>query len=380
VSRRRAAAVLLAAITVLGVAPAVRAAPAMAERLTAIDAAAREELASGRTPGLSVGVMQDGKIIFLRGYGQANLETATPVTPRTVFRVGSITKQFTAAAVMLLVQEGKLSLDDKVAKYIPDLERADEITVRQLLNHTSGLANYTERRAAGPNDFRTDLTTDQMVAHIEHLKPLFDFAPGEGWHYTNSGLFLAGAIVERVSGQPLADFVRERLLKPQAIATAGVDANRDIVPNRASGYELVPGMKGVFRNANLISMTVPGGAGAMRATAGDLLRWNATLLGGRVVSPASVLQMLTPGRLKDGRLSGVAMKLAPNEAPSEYGLGLRLSPSGKPRRVSHGGNIDGFNAMLAAAPDSGLTWVVLENVGGGGSAKLAERIEHTLLP
>lgn len=345
----------------------VRAAERWSERLQRVDALAGREVVAGHTPGLAVGVMRDGKLVFAKGYGLANLETGTPVGADTVFRVGSVTKQFTAAAVLLLVQDGKLSLDDRLSTFFPGIQNADRIRVRQLLDHTSGLANYTAKKGRTPNDFRADLTTEGMIDEIRRLDPPTDFAPGEKWRYSNSGYFLAGAIVERVSGKPLGRFLDERIFAPQGLTATALDTAATVVPGRASGYERLEGRVGAFRNANFVSMTVPAGAGALRSTIGDLLRWQDALLGGRVLRSDLLAEMLRP----------VAANTADGK-PSAYGLGVFVTGAPGRQHVAHGGSIDGFNAMLAAAPHERVAWVVLANSGGG--ARVAAEIEKVLAP
>jgi CubicO group peptidase (beta-lactamase class C family) len=372
------------AIAVFSAGGAATAAPLSRAALAQVDRVAGAWVAAGHTPGLTIGVMQDGKVVFVKGYGQAQLENRTPIQPETVFRIGSVSKQFTAAAVLKLVEEGRLSLDDRLSKYYPDFPRGDEVTIRQMLNHTSGIHNYIE--VSGPRELMplmTDYnyTTDEWIRHIVEQKPLYDFAPGSAYHYSNAGYFLSAAIVEKVSGQAFGDYLKDHVFKPAGLTSTAVDTDGPIVPLRASGYEVVrKGAKG-YRTANYVTMSVTSGAGGLRSTASDLLKWQDALLSGRVVAPGLVKQMLEPGRLSDGRLASSAPFPTPNaNAPAQrdYGLGIEVDAVAGHRRVSHGGNIYGFNAALDSYPDDGVAWVALSNAGTGVSG-LSREIEAALL-
>lgn len=335
-----------------------------------IDKAAQAWIASGRTPGLAIAVMRHGQVVYLKGFGQANLETPAPVTPESVFLIGSLTKQFTAAAVLTLVDQGRVSLDDKLSKYLPDFQRGDEVTIRQLLQHTSGISAYSDRTNPSTRwDYRSDLTTDQMVARIGTFKPPYQFDPGTAWHYNNSGYFILGAVIEKVTGKSLAAYLEEGVLSKAGLPRTALDNGLDVVPLRVAGYEVKPGSPTGFRRADILTMTIPGGAGAMRSTVGDLLKWQEALFAGKVVSPASLAEMVTPARLKDGRLAS-AVRAGYGDAPMasfEYGFGLFLTDVDGHRKISHNGGINGFNSTLNAYPDNGLVWVALSNSSGGVS-------------
>ncbi len=326
----------------------------------AIDAAMGQALAAGVAPGGAVAVMRQGKVVFARGYGLANLETRTPATPDTVFHVGSVTKQFTAAAILLLAEDGKLSLDDKLSRYVPEVPRGGEVTLAQLLNHTSGIAAYTARDGF---DRETMLphTPRQLLDYILDKTPLYDFEPGTRWAYSNSNYSIAGLVVERVSGQPLKTFVQTRLLDPLGLTETAIDSEADIAPGRASGYDPVEGKPGAFANTQVISMTVPYGAGALRSSALDLVRWEDALLHGRVLRAASLARMTTPGRLNDGALpTDIGEDGKPQTV--QYGFGLSLhGPPGHPDRISHNGGINGFASDLVDYPASDTVLAVIVN-------------------
>jgi D-alanyl-D-alanine carboxypeptidase len=264
-----------------------------------IDSAAARYILAGSAPGVSVAVMRKARLVFKKGYGYENLETMTPVTAETVFRVGSITKMFTAAAVLRLTEEGRLSVDDPVSKYISELAAAGPLTLRMLLTQTSGLHDYTHTPAFGEEQ-RNSHTTKQMIDYIASMKPLTDFAAGSKWAYSNSNYYVLGAIVEKVSGASLGQYLETNIIAPAGITTTVADREDDVVLHRASGYVPVEGKSGHFRNAPFFSMDNAGGAGALRSTAVDLARWQQALFAGRIITLRSVAAMTTPGRLNDG--------------------------------------------------------------------------------
>nr|WP_294169714.1 serine hydrolase domain-containing protein [uncultured Sphingomonas sp.] len=378
-------AMLLASAPAPAPAPAPRsAAPALAavsdaQLKAAVDRIAAEALAAGEAAGFAVAVVEDGRVRLARGYGFADLEQRTPVSADTVFRIGSVTKEFTAAGVLLLAERGRLSLDDRLAKFVPDFPRAGEVTIRQLLNHTSGIRNYTSVPDFLPAVSPRDYTTADFIKVIGAVDPLYDFAPGTSWSYSNSGYFLLGAVIERVSGQRYADFLQTNMFRPLGLLHTKPDDLGEIVSGRAEGYDKDPARPGAFRNAGHLSMSVAAAAGAMRSTAGDLARWHEALLGGRVLKPESLALMTTPGRLADGRLASLARPAAQTipGVVSDYGLGIATSVRDGRRGIGHGGSINGFNAALQTYPEIRTTVVLLTNTGGG-TAKLMPRLVETV--
>ncbi|RPI61430.1 MAG: class A beta-lactamase-related serine hydrolase, partial [Lysobacterales bacterium] len=263
-------------------------APALA---AAQDAARMEALIQPRVDDKTfmgaVLVARGDEVILSKGYGFANLEWSIPNTPSTKFRLGSVTKQFTAAAILLLADRGKLALDDPVKKHWPDAPAAwDAITIFHLLTHTSGIPNFTNDAELMRTQRVMPSTPEKTLGHVRD-KPL-DFAPGERMSYSNSGYVLLGLLVERVGGQSYADFVRDNIFEPLGMNDSGYDVSAAIIPNRASGY--ASGM----RNAPYVDMTVPHGAGALYSTTEDLLRWTQGLFGARLLSAASLEKMITP--------------------------------------------------------------------------------------
>jgi CubicO group peptidase (beta-lactamase class C family) len=347
-----------------------------------IDHIADAWIASGKTVAVAVEVSRGGQVVFARGFGRANLDSAAPATPGTVFRIGSITKQFTAAAILQLVQAGKITLNDKLSLYYPGFPRGDEVTIRELLNHISGIHNYTE---FGLNplallQMRKDHTTEEWVQYIADQKPLYDFAPGSAWHYTNSGFFLLGGIVEKVSGEPLSRYLHDHIFLPLGMSQTAVDGNSDIGPERARGYEhaWLPG--GGFQTAMSISMTVPGGAGALRSSADDLIKWSNSLFAGKAVDQSLLSAMLTPARLADGRLASLnRLNMDPSELAGDYGFGIEIGAFEGHREIGHEGDIPGFNAALDTYPDDDLLTVVILANTPGGAPKLEKQVAQIML-
>lgn len=295
-------------------------------------------------------VAQGDRIIFDKGYGSADLEWKVANTPDAKFRLGSITKQFTAACILLLEERGKLKTSDLVKQHMPDAPAAwDKVTIFHLLTHTSGIPSFTEFPDYHAHELTT-MTAEQLVAWFRD-KPL-EFEPGTQWKYDNSGYALLGYLIEKISGQSYADFVRENIFKPLAMNDSGYDSNTAIIPHRASGYT----HKGdAFENAGYIDMSIPLSAGALYSTTHDLLRWEQALFGGKVVSAASLKKMTTPFQ-------------------HNYAMGLGVRTANGHTEISHGGGINGFNTYLAYFPDDKLTIIALSNVNGAAPQDIAHRL------
>jgi D-alanyl-D-alanine carboxypeptidase len=330
----------------------------------ALDKVINQAVADRTFVGAAVGVAENGKVVLARGYGLADLEDRAPVTDKTVFRIGSITKQFTAALILRLADQGKLSISDPLSKYFPDFPRAKEVTLQQLLSHTSGISTYTNPKSAEEYVAlaRTEWTSDSLIAHIAAEKPGYDFDPGTGWAYSNSGYILLGAIIEKVSGKSYKDFLTTEILTPLGLKDTTMDDYAEIVPNRAHGYAKSATSPSGFANPDFLTLSGAGPAGAMRSTVSDMLAWHTALFGGKVLKPQSLAVMTTPTRLKDGRLSS-AGRAKPDWAPAgtEYGLGLFIHDMDGLKSIGHGGAIPGFNAWLETYPDKHTTIVLLSN-------------------
>jgi CubicO group peptidase (beta-lactamase class C family) len=295
-------------------------------------------------------VARGSEVILSKGYGSANLEWDVHNTPKTKFRLGSITKQFTAASILLLEERGKLTLDDPIKKYLPDAPREwDRITIFNLLTHTSGIPNFTSLP-----DYKS-LKLDEMPVAKTIVtvrdKPL-EFVPGEKMSYSNSGYLVLGHVIETVTGGSYEQFVSDNIFTPLDMKDSGYDSNRTIIARRAAGY--MPSPSGPV-NAGFVHMSIPHAAGALYSTTEDLLRWEQGLFGGKVVSSASLAKMTTP--FKD-----------------DYALGVVVRTAGGRKVVQHGGGIDGFNTFLAYYPDDKLTVAVLANINGQTPTQIATKL------
>jgi CubicO group peptidase (beta-lactamase class C family) len=288
----------------------------------------------------SVLVARGNDLLLDKGYGFADLEWDVPNSPTTKFRLGSLTKQFTAASVLLLEERGKLSVNDPVRKYMPDAPAAwNKITIFHLLTHTSGIPNFTSfPDYASREPFPA--TPEQLVARFRD-KPL-DFEPGEKWNYSNSGYVLLGYLIEKISGENYAKFVRKNIFTSLGMKDSGYDSNAAIIARRAKGYTLGPG--GIV-NASYVDMTVPLSAGGLYSTTEDLLRWEQALFGDKVLSAASLTKMTTPNK-------------------SDYAFGLLVHTAGGQKVIEHTGGIEGFNTIMRYFPEDKLTVIVLSNFNG----------------
>jgi CubicO group peptidase (beta-lactamase class C family) len=300
-------------------------------------------------------VVKDGKTLIDQGYSSADLEWNIPNSPTTKFRLGSITKQFTATSILLLQERGKLNIDDPISKYLPDAPAAwSKVTVYNVLTHTSGIPSFT-----GFPDYRTtewkDTNPAELVARFRD-KPL-DFEPGTKFSYSNSGYVLLGYLIEKVSGQTYADFLQQNIFTPLGMKDTGIDSNAAILPQRAQGYRR--SQRGIEHDG-YISMTIPFSAGALYSTTGDLLKWEQGLFGGKVLKPESLTRMTTPFK-------------------SDYGFGVIIRTVDGHKLITHGGGIEGFNTSLNYYPDDKLTVIVLGNLTGGTPDQIANYIGKVAL-
>jgi len=317
-----------------------------AQNGAAFDAIVEPFATSGRFMGSAL-VASGDDVVFSKGYGYANLEWNVPNDPSTKFRLGSITKQFTSALILLLEEDGKLSIQDPVSRHIPEAPASwSGITLYHLLTHTSGIHNFT----ALPDYRVRQVQPSSPAAQLDRLRdePL-DFEPGTEYRYSNSGYLMLGLVVERVSGRRYADVLQERIFGPLGMRDSGYDSNTAVIPHRAAGY--APGPNGPV-NARFVDMSVPHAAGALYSTTGDLLKWMRGLFGGRVLKPESLRKMTTPYL-------------------NNYALGLNVREVDGIQMIGHGGSINGFNAFLAYYPQSETTVVVLANLSGNAPQQIA---------
>jgi CubicO group peptidase (beta-lactamase class C family) len=318
-----------------------------------VDDYVKAEQQKQRIPGLSVAVVKDGTIILAKGYGLANVEHQLPAKPETIFQSGSVGKQFTATAVMMLVEEGKINLDDKISKYFNDSPASwQNITVRHLLTHTSGTTDYPS-----DFDFRRDYTEDEMLKRAEAI-PLA-FQPGEKWSYSNLGYVVLGVLIHKVSGKFYGDFLQERVFKPLGMNTARIISEAHIVPNRAAGYTLV---KGELKNQAWVSPTLNTTAdGALYLTVYDMAKWDLALYTEKLLHKASLEQMWTPVKLNNGKTEG-------------YGFGWGLAEVRGHHIIQHGGSWQGFKSYIARYVDDKLTVIVFANLAQANPTKIAHGI------
>ncbi len=364
--RRRAAGLITAALMVAGVrvlaAEQQLSAPAgdpLARRADAVFA----KYDSAESPGCALGVLKDGRIVYARGYGMASLEHGIPITPQTIFDIGSTSKQITAASIALLVLDGRLSLDDDIRKHLPEIPSyGTRITIRHLLQHTSGLRDYTDLLSLAGHQTE-DLTTEQDGLEIQARQKGVNFPPGTEFRYDNTGFFLASVIVKRVSGKPLRVFADERIFAPLGMGrTHYQDDHAAIVPHKAEGYEAREG--GGFRVA--MSDWEQVGDGSVQTSVEDLARWDENFYSGAVGGRKMLDLLQTKGALNDG-------------TPIPYGLGLFIDRYRGLDRVQHAGGWAGYRAMLMRFPARHASVITLCNCGEAGTRELAERVSDIYL-
>jgi CubicO group peptidase (beta-lactamase class C family) len=326
-----------------------------------VDEYVAAEMARQKIPGLSLAVVRDGALERARGYGLANLELGVAASERTIYQSGSLGKQFTAALVMLLVEEGRLALDDRIGRHLPGLPPAwAGITIRHLLTHTSGIEDYTETELV---NYRLDYTDDELLRLVATL-PL-DFAPGVKWSYSNTGYLLLGLVVNRATGRFYGDLLRERVFAPLGMRTARVISEEEIVENRAAGYRLVDG---TWKNQEYVSPTLNRQAdGSLYLSVLDLVRWDAALAARKLLRPESYEAIWKPVELNDG-------------TTHPYGFGWQLAPTNGHPTLSHSGAWQGFQAHIARFAADRLTVIVLANVDAADPERIAHGVAALYVP
>jgi CubicO group peptidase (beta-lactamase class C family) len=324
-----------------------------------VDEYVQKEMKAQRIPGLALAVMNDGQITYAKGYGFANLEHSVPVKPETIFQSGSVGKQFTAAAIMLLVEDGKLGLDDSITKYFKDSPAAwNKITIRHLLTHTAGTTDYPTGF-----DMRRDWTEDELFKQAAAI-PLA-FQPGEKWSYSNIGYVMLGILISKVTGKFYGEFLQERIFKPLGMTTARIINESDIIPNRSSGYRLLNGeIKHQEWVAPLLNTTADG---SLYLTVYDLAKWDAALYGEKLLKRASLDQIWTRVKLNNGKTAN-------------YGFGWALMSVNNRRLIEHSGSWQGFKAQISRYVDDKLTVVVLANAGQSDPERIAHGIAGIINP
>jgi CubicO group peptidase (beta-lactamase class C family) len=321
------------------------------EAVDRIDAIATKALADTGAPSASIAIVKDGKIAYVKAYGNARLGPPTPANPDMRYSIGSVSKQFLAGAILLLVQDGKLSLDDRVARFLPSLTRSSDITIRQLLSHTSGYQDYY------PLDYVAPFMQQPVSAEgiLEHwAEKALDFDPGTEWQYSNTNYVVTGRILEKVTGMPLMAFLESRIFRPLGMQSPiDLDAH-PLTSSDAAGYTRF-GL-GPLHAAPPEALGWLYAAGELAMTARDLALWDQSLMEGRLLNAASLEEMIKPVRLKNG-------------APVNYALGVGISNASGHPKLEHGGAVSGFVSDNAVWLDEGVAAVALTNLDGSDAAR-----------
>jgi CubicO group peptidase (beta-lactamase class C family) len=355
---------VLAAVCIAsgGLRPSLAAAQAAAQT-QAVDAAVQKAMQTRQFPAASIAVVKDGTVVLAKGYGFSDVEKSIKATEQTVYQLASVTKPFTAMATLMLVEDGKLSLDGKITEILPGLPDAwAPVTVRHLLSHTSGIKSYTDVFGQTKTADSQVFTSDGILALVKDA-PL-QFTPGERYAYCNTGYYLLGMIIEKASGKPYAAFLADRIFKPLGMTSTSLDDYADARPVRARGYATT---SGATTPAQHTHPTQPFSAGALVSNVVDLAKWDAALAARKLLKPASYDAMWTPMRLNDGKASG-------------YAFGWQVEPYRTRARQAHGGGISGFSTFVARFPDDKVTVIALVNQGGGAAGALVNGIAEIYIP
>lgn len=328
-------------------------APLTDAQVASIDRFMTTEMARTHVPGAAVGVYSRGTILLAKGYGLANVELGVPVKPQTIFQSGSVGKQFVSAAIMMLVEQGRVSLDDSITKYFPAAPASwKPIRIKNLLSHTSGLAEYESDERTGPKGpfyLRLDFTENQLLNKIEALP--IENAQGAKWNYRNTNYVLLGFLIHRVTGKFYADYLAERIFKPLDMTSTRLISDADVIPNRAAGYQWDDALK----NQDWVSPTFNSTAdGTLYFNVLDLARWDAALYTTRLLKQSSLDKIWTIYKLNDGK---------PN--PANYGFAWEINQQNGHRVIEHGGAWQGFTCDISRYSDDSLTVVVLTNLDAG---------------
>lgn len=326
----------------------------------AVDDYVQATIRASRIPGVSIVVRRDGKVIKSQGYGFANLEHQVPATADTIYQSGSMGKQFTAAGILLLAEDGKLSLDDRLAKFFPEGPSSwHRITIRQLLTHTSGIKDYSDEF-----DMRKDYTEDEQLAIATKI-PL-EFEPGTQWSYSNTGYMILGLLTSKLAGKNWGEFQSERIFKPLGMTTARVISEADIIPHRAAGYE--PDDQGEPKNQAWVAPTLNTMAdGALYFSVKDLAAWDAALDAGKFMSPEHFKAWWTPVQLANG-------------TTYPYGFGWGVQEQRGHSMIEHGGSWQGFRTGIARYPAQRVSVAVLANSSEADSSLMARTIAGLMEP
>jgi D-alanyl-D-alanine carboxypeptidase len=338
-----------------------------------VDEYIEAEMRKQHIPGLSLAVVQGGKVVKSKGYGLANMELNVRATPNTVYQIQSITKSFVACGIMLLVEDGKLKLDDKITNYLSGLPQAwSGVTVRQLINHTSGIPSFVQDQGGGAAivAFAQKTDSSEQIIRWAAARPL-KFAPGEGRKYSSTGYHLLGMIIEKASGKPWGQFLHDRIFAPLGMTSTRVYSFFDIIPNRAAGYNHfgdVPVNGLVFTPAIMESA-----AGGLVSTVEDMAKWEIALEAGTIVKPSTLAQLAVPIKLKNDSVV--------QENGRRYGLGWDLQTNQGHRTMGHGGDhVTGFTANFSRYTDDKLAVIVLTNLMPLDIGTITTRVAEFYIP
>jgi CubicO group peptidase (beta-lactamase class C family) len=327
--------------------------PSTAELAQYADQLLAKNYPSGEPGGAAI-VVRDGQVVLRKAYGLANVELGVPLTPESVFELGSVTKQFTAVAILMLAEQGKVRLDDEITKYLADFPtHGQKVTIEQLLTHTAGIANYTDLAEWIPR-VREEMPVATLIGLFKD-KPL-DFPPGTKWSYSNSGYVLLGAVIEKASGKSYERFVEDEIFQKLGMKASRYGNQAEVIPNRAYGYDKADGG---YRNAEYLSMTQPYAAGSLMSTLDDLAIWDRALAGETLLKRSSIERLFVPAQLASG-------------TNTHYALGWGVSDLHGRQVQAHGGGIFGFVTMVVRVPEDKLFVAVLSN--SPGAAKPPEAL------
>ena len=340
--------------------PTIVASAQNSETAGAVSEYVKAEMQKQHIPGLSLLVAKDGKVVFTQGFGLANVELQVAAKPETIYQSGSVGKQFTAAAVMMLVEDGKIALDDPLTKYFKDAPTTwNDVTVRELLSHTAGFGDYPK-----DFDFRKDWTEDEQLKLVESIPLAYE--PGTNWKYSNLGYLTLGILIHRVTGKFYGDFLQERIFLPLEMNTTRIISEADIVPNRAAGYRLV---KGELKNQTWVAPMINTTAdGSLYFSTLDLAKWDAALYTEKLLKKSSLDQMWTVVKLKDGQ---------PNKG--HYGFGWFIDERNGHRCIHHDGAWQGFETAINRYVDDQVTVVALTNLAGAKPGGIAQHVAEMYL-
>jgi CubicO group peptidase (beta-lactamase class C family) len=334
-----------------------------------VDSLVQSQLKDQRIPGLALAVVRDGKVVKAAGYGLANVELNVTVTPETLFQTGSVGKQFTATAVMMLVEQQKIALDDRITKYFDNSPpQWNSITIRQLLAHTSGIPDYTDAKVSDNDpliNLRKDYTEDELLREYETMQ--LEFVPGTKWKYSNTNYALLGFLIHKVTGEFYGDYLHQHIFAPLGMSSTRIISERDIIPNRAAGYELVGNE---LKNQDWVSPSLNTTAdGSLYTNVLDMAKWDAALYTEQLLKKSSLEQMWTPVRLANGMTY-------------PYGFGWEFTRVEGHRVIEHSGAWQGFTTQISRYVDDRLTVVVLTNLDSDHSRpdKIVRQVAALYLP